>query len=291
MKKITIEAINQLLNDALFEISKDKKRVDKAFQQFREQQKNLNNEVSTEVFNSWLLHNYSDQFGMAIDLANADSTLKETIKQHRLGFYDVVVKNEFLLFTDILTREQYAVNINQFDCVINDEALCFCRIYSYRGENIASDDYRFLNREYRKIIIENIFNRYHSVDSESYYTMNEFILKNPLLLHSAAEILDNITVDEDNYSCYELYCKIENAEAFDGFIKKHEIVETLLNDVFSWREQGIHRADIAVTGENVYFECNSDEDLAWVVDILSSDENGLIQIETKMTHLDDIFDS
>lgn len=285
------ESIQNLLDNALLEMGKDKARVSSAYKQFSMLKALLNGEIAEGVFNAWLIHHYSDEKGYAVDLVDEKVSLKDAVLNSTLGFFDIQPDGDFLLFTNVLTRVQYAIVRHQLSVPVKEKALCFSRIYAYRGEYILSSYCEFLDERFRKLIVENIFKHYNNTAKEAYYTIDDFVKKQPLLMYSTAEILETLTFEKNDYNCYEVVCKIENQLAFDTFIKAETILPTFFGDVSSWQSNGVRKAEIVILGQDVHFECNSSEDLDWVVDKLNEGNTGLVQIETKMTHLDDLFDS
>jgi hypothetical protein len=284
--------IENYLEEALIEISKDEVRVNKALLAFEKLKEKYFGKIEEMVFNSWLLHYYSDSKGAVIDIVDGDDDLVQSIKTSTLGFFSVHKDKKYFVFQDILTKKQYVVNEDDMHGLVDTHAIYFTRIYELRGSSYMSEDYTQFDKEDGPIIIKNLMAKYTEAGSARSYTIDGFIKENPLLLYWSVSVMNEV-IEEDviDYICYEINCSIHDKEAFAVFITSKELIKTDYDDVYSWHTSGSKRAEVVVEQKKVYIECATERDFELIQELINVRNTGLVVLETKLTHLDELFDS
>lgn len=284
--------IENHLEEALIEISKDEKRVAKAVGVFEDIRKRYLNKIEETVFNTWLLHHYKDSSGAIIDVVDGDEALVHAIKTSTLGFFSLHKDKKYYVFQDILTKKQYVVNESDTDAILDEQAIYFTRIYELKGSSYMSDDYSQFSVQDGKLIIKNLMSKYSETGTEKSYTIDGFIKENPMLLYWAANVISEVVEEEYiDYVCYEINCKIEDEAVFKAFLSSDEMIATDFDDVYSWHNAGSKRAEVVVDSKNVYIECALEQDFEWAQQVIELKRTGLVIFETKLTHMDELFDS
>lgn len=285
-----IEKIEQAYDDALIAISADTPRVAKAYREFQRQANRYQALLKDDTFNRWLVYHYRDQQGSALDLIDLDESLKESIQRAQLGLFSCVPNGDYYLLKNAVTQRQYTVQNVPFDMAPSADELCFCRLFSYRGQTEMLAHYQFIDSARHRAIVQFIIDQYDDTMRERYYSIDDFINQNPLLLWGAVSITDNIAHDEQTMVCHELVCAVVDMVRFQNFLASVDLKSTSDQGVYSWYANGRIAAEVVCDANRVSFECNCAEDLQWVVDNIDETAIGVQTIETKLTHLDDIFD-
>lgn len=286
------DQIHEALDETLIGLAQQEAYVKRAYQAFAVANEALHHEIDEVYFNEWLIHHYKENGVSASDQAHIKADEAAAINQAYLGFFLVKLDKTHFILEDIFTKKQFPISRTFYQGLVDETKLLFGHVYDIRGAYILSEECQTFDPDKKTLLIKHIMDQYDTVAKEKHYTLEGFITNVPLLLYGAACIMKDLaSQDDEEYVVYEVACSITDQDLFKAFLGSEAFKKTLYDDVYEWFIEGEKVAEVVIANQMVLFEFadewHTEEGLA----VLAEAPNGLVVLETRLTQMDELFDS